>query len=819
MANIDPMYQYSLKWYEMIFQRSLDRAEAGAKQVRIGNIIREFTQQLYKNVCQSLFEKDKLLFSFLMCLKVMDEREELDQVENRFMLTGGIKADMNKPNPAPHWLIDKAWCTIEEMSEKLPYFEGFDLEFSENIHVWENIYNSSEPHNIESVPWPEKWIEDTPYHRIMILRVIRPDKVISAIQDLICEEKELGHQYIEPPPFDLKKCYEESSATTPIILILSPGADPMTELYKLSRNPNIRKRITSLSLGQGQEQRAIEAYNEAKELGSWVIMQNCHLCPSFMPTLEKLLATIEDDPTNEFRVWLTSMPSKLFPVSILQNGVKVTNEPPKGLKSNLYRSYLGIDEEEFESCTKSKAYKKLLFSLCFFNALILERRKYGPLGWNIPYEFSASDLKISQSQLLMFLNTFDKIPWEALRYMAAEANYGGRVTDPNDRILIKIILKDFYNSDVLTDNHKFSESGIYYIPPEGELSSYLDYIQNDIPLNDKTEIFGLHENADITSAINETNKLLGNVLSLMPRVSSAAGKSQEEELQDLANDVLKKLPDAFDIPEAAKKRPIIKEESLNTVLQQELLRFNKLTNLIKTTLKNLIRAIRGEVVMSVDLEQVGNDLFDNKVPKIWGDASYPSLKPLASYIIDLVKRLEFMDQWIKNGAPSSFWISGFFFTQSFLTGIKQNHARKYVIPIDQIDFDFEIISNPAKIDTTKKAPDGCYINGLYIEGCRWDTEQEFLTDSLPKVLFEPMPEIWMKPAKREDKSGEDSPSNRLMKGYYYCPVYKTVERRGTLTTTGHSSNFVMKVTLAMQKHHTEVFWIKKGVAMITQLND
>lgn len=185
MANIDPMYQYSLKWYEMIFQRSLDRAEAGAKQVRIGNIIREFTQQLYKNVCQSLFEKDKLLFSFLMCLKVMDEREELDQVENRFMLTGGIKADMNKPNPAPHWLIDKAWCTIEEMSEKLPYFEGFDLEFSENIHVWENIYNSSEPHNIESVPWPEKWIEDTPYHRIMILRVIRPDKVISAIQDLI----------------------------------------------------------------------------------------------------------------------------------------------------------------------------------------------------------------------------------------------------------------------------------------------------------------------------------------------------------------------------------------------------------------------------------------------------------------------------------------------------------------------------------------------------------------------------------------------------------------------------------------------------------
>jgi dynein heavy chain len=133
-----------------------------------------------------------------------------------------------------------------------------------------------------------------------------------------------------------------------------------------------------------------------------------------MPSLEKLVNEIEEDPMSEFRVWLTSAESPIFPVSILQNGVKVTNEPPKGIKSNMYRSYLGIDEDEFESCDKPQPYKKLLFGLCFFNALILERRKYGPLGWNIPYEFSNSDLKICQSQLLMFLNTYEQVPWEAL---------------------------------------------------------------------------------------------------------------------------------------------------------------------------------------------------------------------------------------------------------------------------------------------------------------------------------------------------------------------------------------------------------------------
>jgi dynein heavy chain len=78
---------------------------------------------------------------------------------------------------------------------------------------------------------------------------------------------------------------------------------------------------------------------------------------------------------------------------------------------------------------------------------------------------------------------------------------------------------------VLKDGYKFSESGKYYVPPDGTLANYIEYIKEEMPLNDLTEVFGLHDNADITSAINDTTLLLGTALSLMPRKIGGAGKS------------------------------------------------------------------------------------------------------------------------------------------------------------------------------------------------------------------------------------------------------------------------------------------------------
>lgn len=545
-------------------------------------------------------------------------------------------------------------------------------------------------------------------------------------------------------------------------------------------------------------------------MGTWVVLQNCHLAPSFMPQLDALIEEVKYDDSASFRIWMTTEPSDKFPVTIVQNGTKMTSEPPKGIQQNALKSYRSISDKDFEGCTKPVPFRRLLWGLCFFNAVILERRKFGPLGWNKAYEFSASDLSISMKQLTQFLDFYDEIPFSALKYMVAEANYGGRVTDPQDRRCIMTLLEDYYNAEMISEqNHKLSPSGTYFVPSDGDRVDYIQFIEENIPLNDLTEVFGLHDNADITSAINQTDTILGTALSLQPRATSSSGKTQDEVLAETCQGIIEKLPRVLDYEIAKKKHPVKYEESMNTVLHQEILRFNNLLKIISGSLKNIQLAIKGEVVMSSELEQVGNALFDNKIPALWSKRSYPSLKPLASYIVDFVERLNFIDKWIDEGKPPNFWISGFFFTQSFLTGLKQNFARKYTIAIDLIDWDYEV-QDDTKFDKSREAPDGAYVWGLYIEGCRWDPEQATLEESHPKVLYSKMPYIWMKPAKRDDIVEKHS---------YTCPVYKTLERFGTLSTTGHSTNFVTMIQLPMMRRVNQTHWIKRGVAMITQLND
>jgi len=398
------------------------------------------------------------------------------------------------------------------------------------------------------------------------------------------------------------------------------------------------------------------------------------------------------------------------------------------------------------------------------------------------------------------------------------------VTDDLDRRTLMTMMADFITPKCQSDTYSFSESGDYMSPPDGDYEFYCEWIKK-LPLVAYPEIYGLHENADITCAQTETLETLATVLSMEPRVASGGGLSREDIIGGLAADILERIPANIDLVPVMRKFPVDYHESMNTVLVQEITRYNNMLGLINSTLKDLSKAVKGLIVMTTPLEDIGSAMFNNQVPALWEKAAYPSLMPLASWVADLEKRMQFLQTWIEGGHPRVFWVSGFYFPQGFITGTQQNYARKLKVPIDTITYDYEVLSCYDDSGVPERPADGCIVNGPFLEGCRWNDKEMVLDESKPKELYVPFPCIFFKPQKDRvlpygptpwfatlDTEAENDPDKITA---YVCPMYKTLKRAGLLLTSGHSTNYIMNIEVPSKRPQS--WWIKRSVALFCGL--
>jgi dynein heavy chain len=312
------------------------KAEHGvSSDERIANLNDCFTFMLYQNICRSLFERSKLLFSFLLCAKIELGNGKLDQSELRYLLAGNTAMGVRRKKPDSDWLTEKVWLEVLAL-DALPGFPGFADEFAAKHDEYKPIMFCESARDPVYAIAPAYCTE---FQKLMLIRALRPDDVVPNCQLFV--KHEMGQRFIEPPPFDLRASYDDSNCASPLIFVLSPGADPMSTLLKLAEELGVpSSQLFIISLGQGQGPIAENAVAKAVDKGTWVALQNCHLFESWMPTLERICEEITVDTAHaQFRLWLTSMPSKAFPVYVLQNGIKMVNEPPKGLRANVLGSY------------------------------------------------------------------------------------------------------------------------------------------------------------------------------------------------------------------------------------------------------------------------------------------------------------------------------------------------------------------------------------------------------------------------------------------------------------------------------------------------
>lgn len=286
------------------------------------------------------------------------------------------------------------------------------------------------------------------------------------------------------------KSFEETLPETPVFFILSPGVDPLKDVEILGNKLGItiaNGKLHNVSLGQGQEVVAEKAMEVACKNGGWVILQNIHLVKKWLSTLEKKLESTVIDSDPLYRVYMSAEPastpaSHIIPQGILEASIKITNEPPTGIKANVHKAMDQFSQNTLEMCARENEFKSLWFSLCYFHAVVCERRKFGPQGWNRSYPFNIGDLTISVNVLYNYLESNPKVPWTDLRYLFGEIMYGGHITDDWDRRLCKTYLEEYMKPEMLEGDLVLAPGNLMFRSPSNFLYLCIHVMFIDIPI-------------------------------------------------------------------------------------------------------------------------------------------------------------------------------------------------------------------------------------------------------------------------------------------------------------------------------------------------
>ncbi|KAK8896419.1 hypothetical protein M9Y10_014318 [Tritrichomonas musculus] len=789
---IDPMYQFSLKWFVPLFRNSIHNAE------HKGNMVENFNNSVacsfYDSVSFSLFSRHKLLFSTLMTIRILLHEKRINSSELAFLLSPKIEQKKSEIN----WLPDDIWSLLYSMKDVSKTLKNVFLSIEKNPDSWKKYYVSKTPEQVQlpSILDDETEIELSSFQKLILLRVFHLEKVREGVRTFISNE--MGEQFVTPPTLNLVNIFKESDPLSPLIFIIMPGIDPEDEIINVSQIMETEKYLFSYSLGRGRGQGAEDLIKESSEKGFWVLLQNCHLSLSFMPRLEYIISHLDPEKTHErFRLCLVTMSSPDFPIGILYQGTKLIYEIPKGIRENVMRLYGLLKEEDYNEMESKTTERKLTFNLAFFHAVVLERLQFGSIGWNIPYEFNPSDFSISLKHMKAFMNddidqANKKFPQEELLYVIGELDYGGRVTDAWDRRLLKSLLNQIFTGKNFLNERKYPSPDLH-----GTMQELLDTV-NEWSIVTSGNDVGLGDNASTIIGRNESLKIFDSLVEIQPTLVAATETISESQFAlNLVQNLLGKVPRQFNLRTFKKK--FDQSLTMSTVLEHEIVLYNRLISVINESLQKMEKGLKGLILIDDFLETFNHSLLSNKVPDYWLHFSFPSILSLNSYMNDLNRRVNFLNEWINNGKePNKIFLGGFFHPEEFLTAVLQVFARKHKVPFDSLKWKTTAVSS--KEADNNILDEGVYIEGLMLEGAKWDYVESRLIECGEKDLTNELPIMKLVPT--QEKCPYDL--NKM----YECPVFRTQNRgTGALDLPNYIISLYLPTPGVKPDH-----WIQRSVA-------
>ena len=801
-------------------QVELTPEQLAARLIKLQDSI---TYTVFDYTRRGLFDRDKLTVSTLLVLSILLKSGDIT-LEEYVTLCQGRKSPSIPPitDELSMWLSDTQWAGLDPIS-KIPALANLPKDMEKNSDEWKDWCSLDQP---ESVSMPGDWGQKlTSFQKLLIIKALKPDRLTSALSKFV--EKIMGKQYTNQDTFDASKMMAETSASTPIFFTLFSGYSPSKEIEAISESfgHTIENgKLTIISMGQGQEGPAEAILDKYMESGGWVFLDNVHLMKAWLPRLERKLEVAAENGHMDFRCFLSAEPiagnpfAKIIPESIMQGCIKISNEPPSDMKSNMKRAFAAFNQDtidRIEEPEKQTAFKSILFGLCFYHSLLLGRKKYGvgigtgtgsALGFCRGYSFNISDLTTCADVLYNYLQANEEVPWDDLKYMFGEVFYGGWITDAMDRRCCVTYLEVLMKRELLPDGNNAPTLELgpgFRAPMPTDYQTMKDYIDTALP-TESPVMYGLHPNADISLLTAERELLFSTITNVSGNVGGGDGggsKGSDVVQRDLER-LMQMLPEKLDLLDIESR---VKTKSPYVICAlQEVARLNNLFAVMIKSMEELQLGLDGALNMSAPMEELSNAIATNSVPALW--MSHVSTRiqevySLSGWYSDILKREEQLRMWTKGdiALPTSVWLPGLFNAKAFVTAVMQTYARTNKLPLDVMKFMTEVTT---KVDPSQipEAPnEGVFVHGLCIEGARWDKASGSLRDSIPGEMHTPMPVIWIKPVTSDKYT---------LKGAYACPVYTNMQRANVYSPI--VSTFTLRTKEPAYK------WTLASVALLLQ---
>ena len=751
LQSLNHMYKFSLSTFLSLFQSNLSQnanSKASAAEdekstkKRILKLEQQFVAMIYRNVSRSLFKSDRLTFGLHLVHSLYPSICKENEWEYFVgeIIGNSPKNMMTIPSWIKYDIADsfKCFCNnFEELTLK--------CEFKKHGNEWSHWIRSNDPEStLESHILCKLSAQITDFEQLLLIQTLRKDRLSIATNQFIFKYLNLNSKSSTNVNVSLKELYEkETSSTIPILFVITPGADPSTELRELALNIVGKDNYNEMAMGSGQQYDAINLIKISSEKGHWICLKNLHLVIPWIKELEQLLSSLSHH-TN-FRLWLTTESHAHFPSILLTNALKITCEPPPGLKQNLTRT-LSLWSDEYMAMNNNPIRAQLLFVLSWFHGIIQERRTYIPCGWNKYYEFNEADLRASMD---IIDSIFDKpqnviscaaqIPWKLLWGLLSLAIYGGRIDNDIDFATMNAYLNSYFNAKVIGTKNANNKSDLrsiagaewlQHLPQSTQKYEYNNLVST-IPDSDSPNIFGLPLNANNIVSLQNAKQLLQR-LKLLSVVTVIGGDTASvDKVSQLRQTQRKRMEPIINLwkelqasnAQENKTNNIKKKNPVINAIGLEIEKVHAFIGCINKSIIKMEKALFGNGALNMELQEDIKEIMSGIVPwrwnKHWNKGQGPSNPQI--FLSELMKRKQALLGWMDHFEDNSFWkldvvIGHCFYPMTFLNAFKQHSAHLMHVTMD--DLHFECVWDKQKLEKTKSPI--LNVNGLYIQGALFD---------------------------------------------------------------------------------------------------